>query len=159
MTRTLVLLLLLILLAPASHLRAAGASGSDGKSPAADLMSIMLDLNTASYDELVSVRGIGPALASRILDYRTSRGSFSRIEELLELKGSVPRAFPFSGSTSLSPRLLPRRQQTVPHPPADPIPRKGAPTVPPSPSCIFVSFPLSVVQYFNLTIIISLVDN
>ena len=50
-------------------------------------MSIMLDLNTATYDELLSVRGIGPALAARILAYRTDRGSFSRIEELLEVEG------------------------------------------------------------------------
>jgi len=87
MTRTLILSLLLFLLAPASHLRAAGDSGSGAKTPVADTMNIMLDLNTASYDELVSVRGIGPALAARILDYRSGRGSFTRIEELLEVEG------------------------------------------------------------------------
>ena len=87
MTRTLILSLILFLVAPASHLWAAGVSGNGATSPAADAMSIMLDLNTASYDELVSVRGIGPALAARILDYRTARGSFTRVEELLEVEG------------------------------------------------------------------------
>ena len=92
MTRTLILALLVFLITPASHLRAAGASGNGAGSPAADTMSIMLDLNTASYDELLSVRGIGPALAAKILDYRAGRGSFSRIEELLEVEGIGPKS-------------------------------------------------------------------
>jgi comEA protein len=87
MTRTLAFSLLLFLLAPLSQLPAAEAAESRNRTSAGDTMSIMLDLNAATYDELLSVRGIGPALAKRILDYRTDRGSFSRIEELMEVEG------------------------------------------------------------------------
>jgi competence protein ComEA len=107
MTRTLVLSLLLFFLAPHSHLPAAEAAESGGRTTSGDTMSIMLDLNTATYDELLSVRGIGPALAARILAYRTDRGSFSRIEELLEVEGI--------GAKSLS---LLRKYFTLPPPPS-----------------------------------------
>ena len=46
-----------------------------------------LDLNRVSHDELVGVPGIGPRLAQQILDLRTKKGSFKRIEELLEVTG------------------------------------------------------------------------
>jgi len=107
MARTLILSLLIFLVASVSNVDATEASGSGGGSSATDTMSIMLDLNAATYDELVSVRGIGPALAARILDYRTDRGSFSRIEELLEVEGI--------GAKSLS---LLRKYFTLPPPPS-----------------------------------------
>lgn len=46
-----------------------------------------VDINTADLDALVSLKGIGPALAQRILDYREAHGPFASVEELLEVKG------------------------------------------------------------------------
>lgn len=46
-----------------------------------------LDLNRASAAELQRLPGIGEVLAKRVVEARTSRGSFSTIEELLEVKG------------------------------------------------------------------------
>lgn len=46
-----------------------------------------LDLNRASAEELQRLPGIGEVLARRVVEARTSRGSFSAIEELLEVKG------------------------------------------------------------------------
>lgn len=45
------------------------------------------NLNSASRKELESVPGIGPALAERILQYRTEHGKFSRYEDLLKVAG------------------------------------------------------------------------
>ena len=45
------------------------------------------DLNGATRKELESVPGIGPALAERILQYRTEQGKFNRYEDLLKVSG------------------------------------------------------------------------
>ena len=46
-----------------------------------------VDVNTADLAQLDTLRGIGPALAQRIIDYREENGPFASIDELLEVKG------------------------------------------------------------------------
>ena len=122
MNRSLILALLFFLLGPLSQPPCAEAAGSGAADGAAGSMSIMLDLNAATYDQLLSVRGIGPALATRILEARTRRGSFARLEELLEIEGI--------GEKSLA-RL--RGYLTLPSPPSpdlacSPFSLRGGPT-------------------------------
>lgn len=50
-----------------------------------------LDLNAASAAELEALRGIGPVLAARIVEYRKIHGRFERIEDLQEVEGVGPR--------------------------------------------------------------------
>jgi competence ComEA-like helix-hairpin-helix protein len=45
------------------------------------------DLNRADRDELVSVRGIGPAAAESILKHRGDRGGFKSLDELSDVTG------------------------------------------------------------------------
>lgn len=47
----------------------------------------VVELNTADSLALLSVPGIGPAFASRIIKLRTNLGGFVRIEQLLEVYG------------------------------------------------------------------------
>ena len=47
----------------------------------------LVDINTATLDELQTLTGIGPVIAQRIIDYRTENGAFTSIEELLNVKG------------------------------------------------------------------------
>ncbi len=46
-----------------------------------------LNLNTATFEELVRLPGVGEVLAQRIIAYRTQRGKFRRVEELERVKG------------------------------------------------------------------------
>ncbi|MGI6250469.1 MAG: ComEA family DNA-binding protein [Anaerolineaceae bacterium] len=47
----------------------------------------LLNLNTATFEELLSLPGIGEVKASRILALREKLGCFTRIEELMEVEG------------------------------------------------------------------------
>lgn len=46
-----------------------------------------IDINTAGPEELQDLKGIGPALAQRIVDYRAEHGPFRNIEELKNVSG------------------------------------------------------------------------
>jgi competence protein ComEA len=46
-----------------------------------------VDINHASKKELEGLKGIGPTLASRIIERRETKGSFSSVYELVEIKG------------------------------------------------------------------------
>ncbi|MDD5613895.1 MAG: helix-hairpin-helix domain-containing protein [Candidatus Omnitrophica bacterium] len=46
-----------------------------------------LDLNSASYADLIEVPGIGPVYAERIIQYRYENNGFRSIDELVKVKG------------------------------------------------------------------------
>ncbi len=50
-----------------------------------------LDLNVAGPEELSALPGIGPALAQRIVAYRTQRGPFAAVDDLLAVPGIGPK--------------------------------------------------------------------
>jgi len=49
-----------------------------------------IDLNRCGYYDLEALPGIGPALADRIIAFRDSLGPFQNADELLQVKGIGP---------------------------------------------------------------------
>lgn len=49
--------------------------------------SYKLDINTATKAQLMELPGIGEVLADRIIVFRTNNGSFSTVDELLNIEG------------------------------------------------------------------------
>lgn len=49
--------------------------------------SALLNLNSATAEQLEELPGVGPALAARILDWRESNGSFKNVEDLSSVSG------------------------------------------------------------------------
>jgi len=47
----------------------------------------LLNINTATAEQLQTLPGIGPALAQRILDYRVQNGPFASVAELTNVEG------------------------------------------------------------------------
>ena len=47
----------------------------------------LVNVNTATVEELETLTGIGPSLAQAIIDYRAEHGDFTAAEDLLNVKG------------------------------------------------------------------------
>ena len=53
----------------------------------------LININTATLDQLDSLPGIGPTTAEKIIAYREENGPFSQIEDLMDVAGIGPAAF------------------------------------------------------------------
>ncbi len=68
----------------------------------------VVNINTATADQLQLLPRVGPTLAARIIDYRESNGPFQSVDEIVAVKGIGESAFerlePYlvtSGATTL----------------------------------------------------------
>ena len=48
---------------------------------------VLINLNTATIQQLDRLPGVGPVLAQRIVEFREKRGGFRTVEELLAVPG------------------------------------------------------------------------
>lgn len=55
--------------------------------------SSKVNINTATLEELETLDGIGFAIAKRIIEYRTTAGKFSSIEEIKNVSGIGEKIF------------------------------------------------------------------
>jgi competence protein ComEA len=66
---------------------ATGAAPGTEHGAAVKKMTGVVNLNTASVEELGTLPGVGPKTAAAILAYRKEHGPFQRVEDLLEIRG------------------------------------------------------------------------
>src|SRR4249920_499918 len=68
-------------------------SQSPAPAAAAAPAKAVINLNTATVDQLETLPGIGRKTAERIIEYRTKNGNFKKIEELMNVKGIGEKSF------------------------------------------------------------------
>ena len=64
-----------------------GGKGKKGRGLAGTGSVEPVHLNTASVDDLEELPGVGPALAQRVVDYRTQHGAFHSVDDLRQVSG------------------------------------------------------------------------
>ncbi|WP_328814118.1 helix-hairpin-helix domain-containing protein [Nonomuraea cypriaca] len=62
-------------------------------SPVTDPAGAVLDLNSATNDQLEELPGVGEVLAARIAEFRDSHGGFTAVEQLREVSGIGDKKF------------------------------------------------------------------
>ena len=70
-----------------------GANSAPNKSAKFAQNNSLININTADEEELKKIRGVGPVLAKRILEYRTNNGAFETIEDIKKVKGIGAKTF------------------------------------------------------------------
>ncbi len=66
---------------------APGVAPQAASDPVASPGAPLVNLNTATAEQLDTLPGVGPVTASAILQWRSDHGAFSAVEELLEVSG------------------------------------------------------------------------
>lgn len=51
----------------------------------------LINLNTATREQLETLPGVGSKIAQAIIEYREKHGPFKSVDELLEIKGIGPK--------------------------------------------------------------------
>jgi len=53
----------------------------------------LVNINTATTEQLTTLPGVGPATAARIIEYREKNGAFKKIEDLMNVRGIGEKTF------------------------------------------------------------------
>jgi competence protein ComEA len=68
-----------------------GTTSEPTQGPSSD--AELININTATVEQLDTLPGIGPTTAQKIIDYRTTNGPFGTIEDILNVSGIGPATF------------------------------------------------------------------
>ncbi|WEV52193.1 helix-hairpin-helix domain-containing protein [Bifidobacterium sp. ESL0704] len=65
----------------------AGTGKATGQAGASAGSSDLVNINTADSTRLQQIKGVGPVMAQKIIDYRSSIGRFTSVDQLLKVSG------------------------------------------------------------------------
>ena len=68
-----------------------GSSQQAGSTAGATPAGTLININTASVEELGTLPGVGPVMAQRIVDWRKEHGPFASVDELDAISGIGPK--------------------------------------------------------------------
>ena len=68
-------------------------SGTSSTSSTGNVYSDMINLNTATSEELDTLPGVGEATAKKIIEYRSANGPFMAIEDIMNVTGIGEKKF------------------------------------------------------------------
>ena len=66
---------------------APGGIAAGASTAAPDATGALVNINTATAEQLDTLPGVGPVTAQKILDWRSANGAFSSVDELMEVDG------------------------------------------------------------------------
>lgn len=78
---------------PAVGATAGEGNGAGVEAAAGQDSHPVMDLNTATVQQLIELPGIGPVKAQAIVDYREEVGHFKSVEEIMEVRGIGPATY------------------------------------------------------------------
>ncbi len=68
-------------------------SAGQATAPAKATPAAVININTATADQLDALPGVGTKLAARIVDYRQKNGGFKKVEDLMNVQGIGEKNF------------------------------------------------------------------
>ncbi|MDA0797075.1 MAG: helix-hairpin-helix domain-containing protein [Chloroflexi bacterium] len=73
--------------------RTTSSEGTPEVQVAGEPSDALVDINSATANELVALPGVGPVLSERIVAYRQANGRFERADQLMAVAGIGPATY------------------------------------------------------------------
>ena len=87
----LAIVVLVFSLSASSAFAQAASKADTGKS--AEQVSGKININKATSEQLMEIKGIGESYAKRIVEYREKNGPFKKIEDIMQVQGIGTKIF------------------------------------------------------------------